>query len=98
MGEGDSLEDIVDRRSVGDAEGQELVPAEVVDRLIDGEHPLRVWREYRDMTQKRLGAKAGFSDGYIAAIESGKKEGSLKALRALARALDVDLDDILPDA
>ena len=29
----------------------EMIPADVVDRLIDGEPPLRVWREFRDQSQ-----------------------------------------------
>ena len=33
------------------ASGQEeLIPASVVDRLLDGEPPLRVWREFRRLT------------------------------------------------
>ncbi len=29
-------------------QGEELVPAEVVNRLIEGENPMRVWREHVD--------------------------------------------------
>ena len=32
---------------------EDLIPASVVDRLIDGEPPLRVWREFRNLTQGR---------------------------------------------
>ena len=32
----------------------ELIPAEVANRLIDGENKIRVWREYRGMFGKEL--------------------------------------------
>ena len=35
-------------------EGEEIVPSEVVYALLDGENPIRVWREYRGLTQREL--------------------------------------------
>jgi hypothetical protein len=32
-------------------QGEELVPSEVVYAILDGENPIRVWREYRGYTQ-----------------------------------------------
>jgi hypothetical protein len=32
----------------------ELIPAEFVNRMIDGENKVRVWREYRGLTIKAL--------------------------------------------
>ena len=40
---------------------QEWVPSEIVDRLLDGENRVRVWREYRGLTAADLAAKAGIS-------------------------------------
>ena len=57
----------------------ESVPIEVADRLLAGENPLRVWRRHRGMTE----------------IESGKKDGSIRVIKAAAKALDVDLDDLV---
>jgi hypothetical protein len=74
--------------------GEESVPVAVVDRLIAGENPMRVWRDHRGMTLEQLGAKAHLSIGYLSEIEAGKKPGSIKALRAIAGALDLDLDDL----
>ena len=34
-------------------EGEELVPSEVVYALLDGENPIRVWRQHRGLTQKK---------------------------------------------
>jgi DNA-binding XRE family transcriptional regulator len=74
----------------------ELVPAEVVARLSAGEHPLRVWREHRGLTQEALATAAGVGKSYVSQIESGRKTGTLDTLRRLAAALGVDLDDLTP--
>ena len=38
---------------------EELIPAGIVDRLIDGEPPLRVWREFRNLTQADFARASG---------------------------------------
>ncbi len=77
------------------ADGGELFPAEVVDRLLSGESPIRVYRTYRGMTQKRLAEAAGIDPVYLSQIETGKRTGSLRTLAAIARILDVDPGDLL---
>lgn len=72
----------------------ELVPAIVVNRLLGGDNPLRVWREHRGLKAKDVAEKAGIKPAYLSELEKGKKEPSLAVARALARALSVDLDDI----
>lgn len=74
----------------------EAVPAEIVARLIAGdEHPLKIWREYRGLTQETLGNAASVGKSYISQIEAGSKTGSAKVLRILAETLGVDMDDLL---
>lgn len=75
---------------------EELIPSEYVYRMLDGENPVRVWREFRALSAKDLAAAAGISAAYLSEIESGKKEGSFSALRKIAKALKVDLEDIIP--
>lgn len=72
----------------------ELVPSEIVNRLINGENPVKVWRSHRGMTAKGLAAQADLSAPYLSEIESGKKEGSLSVMKRIAEALGVDLDDL----
>ena len=74
---------------------EELVPAAVADRLIDGENPLRVWREYRGISQSALAAASGTNRVQIVDIEAGRANGSVRTLRALADALSVSLDDLV---
>jgi DNA-binding XRE family transcriptional regulator len=74
----------------------EIIPAAVAKRLVsDDEHPLKVWREYRGYTQKSLGAEAGIGKSYLSQIELGTKTGSTKILRTLAKALHVEIEDLL---
>ena len=73
----------------------ELIPGEMVSRLLDGEPPVRVWREHRGLTQAQLAERAGVTQGAVAQIESGKRRGSVDLLRKLAAALEVDVDDLI---
>jgi ribosome-binding protein aMBF1 (putative translation factor) len=74
---------------------EEMIPAEYVYRILDGENPVRVWREYRELSVKDLAAKAGISAAYLSQIEDGNREGSLATMKALAAALGLDLDDLV---
>lgn len=77
------------------SEGGESFPVEVVDRLLAGENPTRVYREHRGMTQGELAAAAGVHRVYLSQIETGKRKGSTKTLAAVAEALGVIVDDLI---
>jgi len=76
-------------------QGEELVPSEVVYAILDGENPIRVWRKYRGYTQRELAEAAGISKPYLSQIETGKRKGTTEVLSAVARALDLTLDDVV---
>jgi predicted transcriptional regulator len=73
----------------------EMVPGEIVDRLLEGENPIRVWRTHRGLSAQALAEKAKISGAYLSEIESGRKEGSVSVLKRIAEALSVDLDDLV---
>jgi DNA-binding XRE family transcriptional regulator len=77
---------------------EELIPGDVVERLVEGENTVKVWREHRGLTQEELGAEIGLSGPYLSQIESGKREGTVKVYAALAKALGVDIDDLVATA
>lgn len=77
------------------ADPQEMLPAEMVDRIIDGENRVKVWREHRGLTQQALADKAGLSKPYVSQIESSKRLPSAKAYRSLADALGIEVADLL---
>lgn len=73
---------------------EEMIPAEYVRRMVDGESRLRVWRDFRGLTQAALGEKASVNRVQIADIEAGRKTGSVETLKKLALALGIGLDDL----
>ena len=74
----------------------EVIPSEIARRLIDGEeHPLKIWREYRGLTQEALAKQVESTKSYISQIEAGKKSGSVVLIKRLAAALNVDMDDLV---
>jgi DNA-binding XRE family transcriptional regulator len=74
---------------------EELIPSEIVDAILDGQTPIKVFREYRLLTQHDLADKVGISVPYLSQIETQKRQGSIRVLTAIARALNVTLDMIL---
>ncbi len=77
------------------ARQEEAFPLEVAERLVAGAHPIKVFRDYRGMTQAELARQVGLSPMYISQIETGRRGGSTKALRRIAAALDIDLADLV---
>ena len=92
------LEDIRDFDVINaaiDRREEELIPAEVVYAILDGENPIKVWREYRKLTQQQLAETVGISKPYLSQIETGKRMGTAEILSAIAKALDVSLDEVV---
>jgi len=56
---------------------------------------LRTLREARHMTQETLAKKAGVSRAYLSRLEMGRHDPPLSRLRKLARALRVNVADLL---
>lgn len=79
------------------AGGGPLLPKEIVDRMASGENPIRVLREWRDITQMYLSFKTNLSQGHISDIENGRRMGTATALRLIANVLKVPLDLLVQD-
>ena len=73
----------------------EIVPAKMVEAILAGKNPVRIWRKHRGLSQVELVELAGISQAYLAQIENGKREGTLATYKAIADALSVDLDDLV---
>jgi hypothetical protein len=74
------------------AEGAPLIPKEVIDRIANGENPIRVLREWRDVTQMYLSFNTGIGQGHISDLETGRRKGTTDALKRIAAVLNVPLD------
>lgn len=98
----DTAEDRADVRAAESAEarrtaGEEYLPADIVRRMLAGESLLRAWRAHRRLTLSRLSCHAGIGPSYLSELELGKKPGTPRVWRKLANALEVSVDDIMPD-
>ncbi len=83
-------------RAVAELEAgrEELVPAAFAARLVAGESPVRVYREWRGLSQAELARRSGVNRIQLLDIEAGRAGGSVDTLRKLAEALGVMLDDL----
>lgn len=82
------------KRSISSGE-EELIPASIVNALADGENPIKVWREYRKLTQQQVAEKIGTSVPFVSQLETAKRKASIDVMRKLASALQVDIEDLV---
>lgn len=73
---------------------EEPISAAIVDRILDGESRIRVWRDHRGLTSSALAEKAGIAQAFLSQIETGKRDGTIDTLRRIAAALGVSLDEL----
>ena len=79
------------------AHGNEmLVPSEVLHAILDGGNPIRIWREYRGLSQQALAENAGISISYLSQLESNERIAPPDVLSALATVLEAPLDTLNP--
>ena len=82
-------EDAEDIRAADEvkASDDELIPAEVVNALMNDENPVKVWRRYRGQSQAELAKLVGVSQAYIGQDETGVREGKITTYKAIAGVL-----------
>lgn len=96
----EAAENAADIRAIDEFEAkiasgeEEVIPIELVDRMIDGESKVRVWREYRGLSQRDLAAKAAVSSSYLSQIEGGTRDGTFDTMKRIAAALGLTVDDL----
>ena len=97
----DIAEDKADALAAADAErrrrkGEEYLPASLVDRILKGESALKTWRKFRGLTLRELAQAVGSTQATLSRVETEKMQGRPALWRAMAEALTVSVDDILP--
>jgi DNA-binding XRE family transcriptional regulator len=76
---------------------EETFPSEVVYSIIfDGENPIQVYRQYRNLTRENLADQVNISVHLLTEIEQNINLASLEILQAIADIFNVDLDMITP--
>jgi DNA-binding XRE family transcriptional regulator len=96
----EAAEDAADVRAYDEAKRklaageEEMIPSAIVDRILDGENKVRVWREHRGLAAKDLAAMIGISAAYLSQIEKGTRDGSFETIKRIAAALRLSVDDL----
>ncbi len=79
--------------------GEKTMPAAVLKRvLVDGTNAVTAWREYRGLKKGALAKAVGISHSYLWQIETGRRDGSLRIMLAIAEALDTDVEFLVTRA
>ena len=96
----ETLEDLLDaahmRLARIEQANDERIPGSMVRRLAEGAVPLTVWREHRGVSADVLAGLSGVPAATLDEIEAGKKDVTLRIMSAIARALSIDIDDLVP--
>lgn len=80
------------------ASREELLSAEETTALLAAAAPLGFWRKKRGKTQAQLANEIGVSQNFLSDLERGKAKGDVTLFVKLARCLDVNIEDLVPDA
>jgi DNA-binding XRE family transcriptional regulator len=76
------------------------LPIAVVERLANGENPIRVLRQFRGLKQVELATAegVGITQNYLSDLENGKRKGPFELHRKIAKFLKVPFDLLAPIA
>ncbi|MCF8466435.1 MAG: helix-turn-helix transcriptional regulator [Sneathiella sp.] len=74
---------------------KENFPPEILKKIVNGENPLRVYREHRHLTGQQLAEKVGVSQAYISQLETDRRAGTTDVMKKIAKVLDVSLDHLV---
>lgn len=93
----EALEDKIDVEAVRQSieAGEEGMPLAFVERILAGENKVKVYRDWRDMTQEQLAQAVGTSPAYISQIETGNRNPGNAMRRRLAVALRGEAQDLV---
>lgn len=70
-------------------------PDAVRQAIAGGAHPVRAWREHRNLNQAQLATQVGLSRAYLAQIEGGERTGTLEVIARIARAFGCLIEDLM---
>ena len=78
--------------------GELQLPPRVSRGIAEGQHPVRAWREYRNLNRGQLAAVVGISRAYLTQIEGGERTGTLEVMARIARALGCRIEQLIAPA
>jgi DNA-binding XRE family transcriptional regulator len=96
-------EEAVDARTLAaslarlQAGDEELLGEDDLDALRAAPTPLAFWRSKRAVSTSDLARQAGVPEELVNAVERGESIGDVRLYRRLARALGIEIEDLVPD-
>lgn len=73
-------------------DAEEFFPADILERIFNGDNAVMVFRKYRGLSEEDLSERTGLSLAFISQIETSKEISPLSELKKIAKALNVDID------
>ena len=95
------IQDIADAKSAWAAYSdnpEQQIPTDIFRKVLYGENPIRVYRQWRGFTVKQLASKTGLNENVIYSMENGTRTGKIDAYCKIADVLNLIVDDIVPVA
>ena len=95
------MDDIEDRKDIEkyvqaiESGEEQNIPGEVTFAILEGIHPIRAWREYKQITVRELAKQAGITSSYLSQIETGKRNPTIDTLKSIAEALGIDVEILI---
>ncbi len=74
---------------------EETLPHDMVCQLVAGHNKIKVWREYRGMTQAALAKQTGLDFLVISSLEIDEYQFTDELVKLIATALLIDVDDLV---
>jgi DNA-binding XRE family transcriptional regulator len=95
-------EDLIDARdhavAMRDiAAGADVLSQAEMETYLTATTPLAFWRKRTGKTQAALAAEVGVSQPFLAQIEAGTRDGTVRVLARIARALRLRIEDLVAD-
>jgi len=72
-------------------------PADIVRRLVAGENAIKVFREWRRLSQEGLAKRSGIAKQYVSQLETGHRKVGRRAAVSLAKALGISIEELLTE-
>ena len=86
----EDIKDIEENLKAIEENREIVVPGEVTFAIVEGTHPIRAWREYKNMRINDLAKRVGISGSFLSQIENGKRNPTIETLKTIASALDIE--------
>ena len=95
----EDLEDIVAAKKIEaetSNEENECFPIELIEKIRkEGQNRIKVYREYRKMTQEELAEKSRINLQMIQKLENGESSDILKAIKSISKTLKIDAEMLI---